>query len=76
MEVSSGGTSGRCVFLSARCGRIFGVAALRIAQDPVADGLPGRDPLALLIGMLLDEHMRRRSSGVCGALGTCAAVRR
>ena len=28
---------------------------LRLAQDPVADELPDRDPLALLIGMLLDQ---------------------
>ncbi|WP_245753596.1 hypothetical protein [Geodermatophilus ruber] len=30
---------------------------LRIAQDDVADELLGRDPLALVIGMLLDQHM-------------------
>jgi hypothetical protein len=30
------------------------VPTLRIAQDPAADDLLGRDPLALLIGMLLD----------------------
>ena len=35
---------------------------IRIAQDAAADELLGRDPLALLIGMLLDQHMRRRSS--------------
>jgi uncharacterized HhH-GPD family protein len=29
---------------------------LRIAQDPAADDLLGRDPLALLIGMLLDQQ--------------------
>jgi uncharacterized HhH-GPD family protein len=29
---------------------------LRIAQDPAADELLGRDPLALLIGMLLDQQ--------------------
>ena len=29
---------------------------LRIAQDPAADQLLGRDPLALLIGMLLDQQ--------------------
>ena len=32
---------------------------LRIAQDAAADDLLGRDPFALLIGMLLDQHMRR-----------------
>jgi hypothetical protein len=40
------------------------VPQLRIAQDDAADALLGRDPLALLIGMLLDQHMRRRSSGL------------
>src|SRR5262245_11348527 len=30
--------------------------ALRIAQDPDADALLARDPLALLIGMLLDQQ--------------------
>jgi hypothetical protein len=44
-------------------GTIWGVPTLRIAQDDAADELLGRDPLALLIGMLLDQHMRRRSSG-------------
>jgi hypothetical protein len=38
------------------------VPTLRIAQDPAADELLGRDPLALLIGMLLDQHVRQRSS--------------
>jgi hypothetical protein len=38
------------------------VPTLSIAQDPAADDLLGRDPLALLIGMLLDQHMRPRSS--------------
>ncbi len=32
------------------------VPALRIAQDDAADELLGRDPLALLIGMLLDQQ--------------------
>jgi hypothetical protein len=40
-----------------------GVPTLRIAEDDAADDLLGRDPLALLIGMLLDQRMRRRSSG-------------
>ena len=35
---------------------------LRITQEDAADELLGRDPLALLIGMLLDHHMRQRSS--------------
>jgi hypothetical protein len=29
---------------------------LRLAQDPEADALLARDPLALLIGMLLDQQ--------------------
>jgi hypothetical protein len=37
------------------------VPTLRIAKDPVADELLGRDPLALVLGMLLDRQMRRRS---------------
>jgi hypothetical protein len=41
------------------------VPTLRIAQDPAADELLGCDPLALLIGMLLDQHMRERSSEPC-----------
>ena len=35
---------------------------LRIAQDAAADELLSRDALALLIGMLLDQHVRQRSS--------------
>src|SRR4051812_1434640 len=35
------------------------VPALRIAQDEAADELLGRDPLALVVDMLLDQHMRR-----------------
>jgi hypothetical protein len=38
------------------------VPNLRIAQDDAADDLLGRDPLALLLGMLLDQHTRRRCS--------------
>jgi uncharacterized HhH-GPD family protein len=38
------------------CGRIGRVPTLRIAQDPAADELLGRDALALLIGMLLDQQ--------------------
>ena len=34
-----------------------GVPTLRIAQDDAADELLGRDPLALLIGMLLDQQV-------------------
>jgi uncharacterized HhH-GPD family protein len=39
----------------ASSGTIFVVPTLRIAQDDAADELLGRDPLALLIGMLLDQ---------------------
>jgi hypothetical protein len=38
------------------------VPTLRIAQDPAADELLSRDPLALLPGMMLDQHLRRRGS--------------
>jgi hypothetical protein len=38
------------------------VPQIRIAQDDAADDLLGRDPLALVLGMLLDQHMRQRSS--------------
>ena len=38
---------------------------LRIAQDAAADELLGRDPLALVIGMLLDQHMSRGTVGAC-----------
>jgi hypothetical protein len=43
-------------------GRIVGVSTLRIAQDDAADELLSRDPLALLLGMLFDQHMGGRSS--------------
>ncbi|MQA88513.1 MAG: Fe-S cluster assembly protein HesB [Streptosporangiales bacterium] len=33
------------------------MATLRLAQDPEADALLGRSPLALLIGMLLDQQV-------------------
>ncbi|MDP5182603.1 hypothetical protein QOZ88_08120 [Blastococcus sp. BMG 814] len=36
---------------------------IRIAQDAAADELLSRDPLALLLGMLLDQHMHQRSNG-------------
>ena len=38
------------------------VPSLRIAQDPAADELLGRVPLALPLGVLLVQQMRRRSS--------------
>jgi hypothetical protein len=39
------------------------VPTLSLAEDAAADELLGRDPLALLIGMLLDQHMRQPCSG-------------
>jgi hypothetical protein len=33
------------------------VPTLHLSQDDAADELLGRDPLALLIGMLLDQHV-------------------
>ena len=43
-------------------------AVLQLAQDPDADALLDRDPLALLIGMLLDQQfpMERAFSGPAG----------
>jgi uncharacterized HhH-GPD family protein len=38
------------------CGTLPDVPQLRLAQDDAADELLGRDPLALLIGMLLDQQ--------------------
>ena len=35
------------------------VPTLRIAPDAAADDLLGREPLALLLGMLFDQHMRQ-----------------
>jgi hypothetical protein len=40
-------------------GTISGMPDLRIAQDDDADELLNRDPLALLVGMLLDQHVSR-----------------
>src|SRR3954470_18868855 len=37
-------------------GTISGVPTLRIVQDDAADELLGRNPLALVIGMLLDQQ--------------------
>jgi hypothetical protein len=47
-------------------GRVARVPTLRIEQDDAADELLSRDPLALVVGMLLDQHMRQRSSRPCG----------
>jgi hypothetical protein len=48
-----------------RCCKLPDVPQLCIAQDDAADDLLSRDPLALLLGMLLDQNMRQRSSGLC-----------
>ena len=48
---------------SGQCGRIRDVPTLRLTQDAAADELLGQDPLALLLGMLFDQHMHQRSSG-------------
>jgi hypothetical protein len=48
------------------------VPTLRIAQDPAADELLGRDPLALVVGMMLDQHERQRSSR--GLRGNCCPM--
>jgi hypothetical protein len=42
------------------------LSKVTIAQDPAADELLGRDPLALRIGMPLDQQVRQRSSGAVG----------
>jgi hypothetical protein len=59
-----------------RYGTISGVPTIRIAQDEAADELLSRDPLALLIGMLLDQHMCRRSSGTPQGVDLIARRRR
>jgi hypothetical protein len=46
--------------------RIARVPQIHIAQNDAADDLLGRDPLALVVGMLLDQHMRQRSSDARG----------
>jgi hypothetical protein len=45
-------------------GHDLGVPQLCIAQDAAADELLSRDPLALVVGMMLDQHMRQRSSDI------------
>jgi hypothetical protein len=40
------------------------VPTLRITQDDAADELLSRDPLTLLIGMLLDQHVSRGAEAV------------
>lgn len=48
------GTRGDCPRFALR--HTARVPQLRIAQDNAADELLSRDPLALLAGMLLDQH--------------------
>src|SRR4051794_36219647 len=55
------------------------MAALRIAQEPDADALLTRDPLALLVGMLLDQQfpMERAFAGpelIARRMGTPKAL--
>jgi hypothetical protein len=38
------------------------VPTVRLTRDDAADELLSRDPLALVLGMLFDQHVRRRSS--------------
>jgi len=45
------------------CGRIAQATTVAIALDPAADELLSRDPLALVIGMLLEQDICARSSG-------------
>src|SRR4051812_30515938 len=58
------------------------VPTLRIAQDDAADDLLGRDPLALLLGMMLDQHVSEEQWGRSEARlgrahrGVCMAARR
>ncbi len=60
---SSAGTGGTgAIPAEVGCDGLRLMPPLRIAQNPAADELLGRDPLALLIGMLLDQHMRQRST--------------
>ncbi len=41
------------------CGTLPRVPHLRITQDDATDHLPGRDPLALVLGMLFDQQFGR-----------------
>jgi hypothetical protein len=45
-------------------GTISGLPTLRPTQDDAADELLGRDPLALLLGMLFDQHVSRGTVGL------------
>jgi hypothetical protein len=57
-----------------RAGRIGGVPNLHLAQDDAADALLSRDPLALLIGMLLDRHGRTGTWGLLAIQGYMASL--
>jgi len=48
-----------------RCGTLRGVLRLCIAQNKAADELLSRDPLALVVGTLLDQHMSRGTERIC-----------
>ena len=51
------------------------VPTLRIAQDAAADELLGRDPLALLLGMLLDQQFPMERASVrraCSPTGSAS----
>ncbi|SDM21418.1 hypothetical protein SAMN05660642_01884 [Geodermatophilus siccatus] len=52
----------RTVAMGSLHGTISGVPTPRITQDTAADELLSRDPPALLLGMLFDQHMRQRGS--------------
>ncbi len=47
---------------------------LRTTQDAAADELLGRVPLAPLLGMLFDQHARRRSSRAPARAPLCLKV--
>jgi hypothetical protein len=56
---SSAASTGEMKAPDRRSGRIYRVPTVTIAQDPAADELLGRDPLALLLAMLLDQQFPR-----------------
>ncbi|CAO5157652.1 hypothetical protein FAIPA1_10186 [Frankia sp. AiPs1] len=49
---------------------------LHLSQVTEADELLTNDPLALLIGMVLDQQVSERWSARPGAAGECLSVRR
>jgi hypothetical protein len=68
------GRSSRAVRCGRESGRISGVPTLHLSQDDAADELLGRDPLALLIGMLLDRHVRTGTWGLLATRGYMASL--